>query len=104
MCEGHFQVLSVSGTPIHQPSTPQLLQQGRGGKVDRYSIFLHCLGTEQWKAGGYFQKHLEKMEDKVRESGRADEGGVALIIIVNPTSPYDIVFCVTHTLCSFVTL
>ncbi len=75
MCESHCQILSVSGTPIHHPSTPLHLVEGVQGGQDYYSIFLRCLGMEQWKAGRYFQEHLEKMQDKVRKEGREGEEG-----------------------------
>lgn len=32
---------------------------------EAYASLLHCLNTEQRKAGGYFQNHLENLESKV---------------------------------------
>ena len=59
MCGSRCQIFSVSGTPLHtDPPTPT--PQG-----DTYTSLLYCLATEQRKAGGYFQQHLERLEDEV---------------------------------------
>ena len=59
MCGSCCQIFSVSGTPLHtDPPTPT--PQG-----DTYTPLLYCLATEQRKAGGYFQQHLERLEDEV---------------------------------------
>ena len=59
MCESWCQILSVSGTPLHSTVTsPQHYSS------EAYTSLLHCLSIEQRKAGGYFQNHLETLENK----------------------------------------
>ena len=59
MCESQCQILSVSGTPLHSTITsPQHYSS------EAYTSLLHCLSIEQRKAGGYFQNHLETLENK----------------------------------------
>lgn len=64
MCESRCQIVSVSGTPLHSvTSSPQ--HYIAYGSSEAYSSLLHCLNTEQRKAGGYLQNHLETLENKV---------------------------------------
>ena len=61
MCENRCQILSVSGTPLHSTVTSPIHYSS-----EMYTFLLRCLSIEQRKAGGYFQNHLETLENKVR--------------------------------------
>lgn len=56
-------ILSVSGTPVHS-ITVNLEAATMEGRVS-YEPLLRCLALENRKAGGYFMRHLEKLEDSI---------------------------------------
>ena len=63
MCKGTCMVLSVSGTPAH--STPLDMHAGVPGSKTAYEPLLHCLASENRKAGGYFFQYLSDMQNTV---------------------------------------
>ncbi len=68
MCEGKCSILSVSGTPLHS-ATPTLghthTPADDNPSWELYGPLISCLNTEHRKAGGYFQQHLESIDEKV---------------------------------------
>lgn len=59
--------MSVSGTPVHSVTSLTLPDSTGGDTANKvsYESLLHCLAMENRKAGGYFMKYLEELEDGV---------------------------------------
>lgn len=58
-------VRSVSGTPVHSTGPPPEVHAAIQANKPAYDSLLHCLASENRKAGGYFLQYLMDMKNTV---------------------------------------